>query len=102
MSFKTKLKLWFTGVLVLCLSIGYFLLNMEFVQKKIFDAKADVIGSNRSITFYTQMTGEKLTTYQDKDLRYEVSPNGETISVWLGSINKKVHSNMGYIIEDIK
>ena len=102
MSFKTKLKLWFTGVLVLCVFIGYFLLNMEFVQKKIFDAKADVIGSNRSITFYAQMTGEKLTTYQDKDLRYEVSPNGETISVWLGSINKKVHSNMGYIIEDIK
>ena len=102
MSFNTKLKLWFTGVLALCLFIGYFLLNMEFVQKKIFDAKADVIGSNRSITFYAQMTGEKLTTYQDKDLRYEVSPNGETISVWLGSINKKVHSNMGYIIEDIK
>ena len=102
MSFKTKLKLWFTGVLVLCVFIGYFLLNMEFVQKKIFDVKADVIGSNRSVTFYAQMTGEKLATYQDKDLRYEVSPNGETISVWLGSINKKVHSNMGYIIEDIK
>ena len=102
MSFKTKLKRWFTGVLALCLLIVYFLLNMEFVQKKVFDVKADVIGSNRSITFYAQMTGEKLTTYQDKDLRYEVSPNGETISVWLGSINTKVHSNMGYIIEDIK
>ena len=102
MSFMTKLKLWFTVILALCAFIGYFLLNMEFVQKKIFDTKADVIGSNRSITFYAQMTGEKLTTYQDKDLRYEVSPNGDTISVWLGSINKKVHSNMGYIIEDIK
>ena len=98
----TKLKLWFTGILILSTFIVYFLLNMEFVQKKIFDVKADVVGSNRSITFYAQMTGEKLTTYQDKDLRYEVSPNGETISVWLGSINKKVHSNMGYIIEDIK
>lgn len=98
----TKLKLWFTGILILSAFIVYFLLNMEFVQKKVFDVKADVVGSNRSITFYAQMTGEKLTTYQDKDLRYEVSPNGETISVWLGSINKKVHSNMGYIIEDIK
>lgn len=102
MSFNTKPKLWFTGVSALCLFIGFILLNMAFVQKKIFDVKADVVGSNRSITFYAQMTGEKLTTYQDKDLRYEVSPNGETISVWLGSINKKVHSNMGYIIEDIK
>ena len=102
MNFMTKLKLWFTGILILSTFIVYFLLNMEFVQKKVFDVKADVVGSNRSITFYAQMTGEKLTTYQDKDLRYEVSPNGETISVWLGSINKKVHSNMGYIIEDIK
>ena len=102
MSFMTKLKLWLVGLSVIGVFIGYFLLNMEFVQKKIFDVKADVIGSNRSITFYAPMTGEKLTTYQDKDLRYEVSPNGETISVWLGSINTKVHSNMGYIIEDIK
>ena len=102
MSFMTKLKLWLVGLSVIGVFIGYFLLNMESVQKKIFDVKADVIGSNRSITFYAPMTGEKLTTYQDKDLRYEVSPNGETISVWLGSINKKVHSNMGYIIEDIK
>lgn len=102
MSFMTKIKLWFTGILTLCVLIGYFLLNTEFVQKKIFDVKADVVGSNRSITFYAPMTGEKLSSYQDKDLRYEVSSNGETISVWLGSINKKVHSNMGYIIEDVK
>ena len=37
MSYMTRLKLWFTGILVLCVFIGYFLLNMEFVQKKIFE-----------------------------------------------------------------
>lgn len=102
MSFMAKLKLWFIVIVVILTICIYFLLNMEFVQKKLFDVKADVAGSNRSITFYAPMTGEKLSSYQDKDLRYEVPSNGETISVWLGSINKKVHSNMGYIIEDIK
>ena len=74
--------------------------NTEVVQKKVYDAKADLVGSNRTISFYTPISAEKVASYSDKDLRYEVSPNGETISVWLGSVNKKVHSNMGYIIED--
>ena len=39
MSFITKIKLWFIGILTLCVLIGYFLLNMELVQKKLFDVQ---------------------------------------------------------------
>ena len=71
MSFKTKIKLWFIGVLTLCVLIGYFLLNMELVQKKIFDVKADVVGSNRTITFYSNIDATKVASFSDKDMRFE-------------------------------
>lgn len=99
MSLRTKTKLWFILVMTLIVVIVYFLLNMEFIQKKIFDIKADVVGSDRTITFYSTIDATKVATYQDKDTRFEVLPNG-SISVWLGSQNKKILSNMNYIIED--
>ena len=101
MSFITKIKLWFIGILTLCVLIGYLLLNMEFVQKKIFDVKADVVGSNRTITFYSNIDATKVASFSDKDMRFETEPFG-VISVWLGSQNKKIKSNMQYIIEDIE
>ena len=73
---------------------------MEFVQKKIFDVKANITGSERTVTFYTTVSNEKVAQFSDKDMRFEYA-NG-TVSVWLGSKNKKVHSNMNYIIEDTK
>ena len=79
--------------------ITYAVLNMEFVQKKLFDVKADVSGSDRTVTFYAPFTAEKVISYSDKDMRYETKPSG-AISIWLGSQNKKVESNLGYIIED--
>lgn len=56
MSFMTKIKLWFTCILALCTFIVYFLLNMEFIQKKLFDVKTDVVGSHRTVTFYTKVS----------------------------------------------
>ena len=99
MTIKTKLKIWFTAICAVIAVMTYFVLNMEFVQKKLFDTKADVLGTNRTITFYTALTAEKVASYSDKDLRYETKSTG-TISVWLGSKNKKVESNLSYIIED--
>ena len=101
MSFKTKLKLWFTAIMTLIVVIAYFLLNMEFVQKKIFDVKAEMVGSNRTINFYSSIDATKVASFSDKDMRFETEPNG-TVSVWLGSQNKKVKSNMQYIVEDVK
>ena len=72
---------------------------MEFVQKKLFDIKADVTGSSRTVTFYTPLTTEKIAQYSDKDMRYETKPTG-AISIWLGSQSKKVESTLPYIIED--
>ncbi len=102
MHLMTKLKLILISMFIVFILGIITFFYLEVVQKKVYDVKADLVGSNRTITFYAPLTGEKLSSYSDRDLRYEVSANGETISVWLGSINKKVHSNMGYIIEDIK
>ena len=99
MQFKTKLKLWFVVIVSIITVLSYFILNMEFVQKKIFDVKADITGSSRTIAFYSPFTSEKIAQYSDKDMRYETKPTG-AISVWLGSQSKKVESDLPYIIED--
>ena len=101
MTLKTKIKLWFVFIMTVLTVIAYFVLNMEFIQKKIFDVKADVVGSNRTITFYSNIDATKVASFSDKDMRFETEPNG-TVSVWLGSQNKKVKSNMQYIVEDVK
>lgn len=101
MTLKTKIKLWFVLIMTVLTVIAYFVLNMEFIQKKIFDVKADVVGSNRTITFYSNIDAIKVASFSDKDMRFETETNG-TVSVWLGSQNKKVKSNMQYIVEDIK
>lgn len=95
----TKFKIYFTLIMVIIALLAYALLNMEFVQKKIFDVKADITGSNRIVTFYSQIDGTKVASFEDKDMRYETKQNG-SISLWLGSKSKKVESNMNYIIED--
>ena len=95
----TRFKIYFTLIVTAIAFIAYTLLNMEFVQKKLFDIKADITGSERTITFYSTIDATKVTSYSDKDMRYETKPSG-AISVWLGSKSKKVESNLGYIIED--
>lgn len=94
----TKFKIYFVLFIALIAVLSYALLSMEFVQKKIFDVKADITGSNRIVTFYSQIDATKVASYEDKDMRYE-KVNG-SISVWLGSKSKKVESNLYYIIED--
>ena len=94
----TKFKIYLVLFLLALASLSYALLSMEFVQKKIFDVKADITGSERTVTFYTTVSNEKVASFSDKDMRFEYT-NG-AVSVWLGSKNKKVHSNMNYIIED--
>ena len=101
MTLKTKIKLWFVFIIAILAVIAYFVLNMEFVQKKIFDVKADMVGSNRTITFYSNIDATKVASFSDKDMRFETEPYG-VVSVWLGSQNKKVKSNMQYIVEDVK
>ena len=93
-----KFKIYAVLFLLALAALAYALLNMEFVQKKVFDIKADITGSERTVTFYTTVSNEKVASFSDKDMRFEYA-NG-AVSVWLGSKNKKVHSNMNYIIED--
>lgn len=87
--------------IVALLTLGVVLFfNVEAVQKKTFDVKADMVGSDRTVTFYTQISKEPVASYTDKDMRYEVKEG--TVSIWLGSENRKVHSSMDFIIIDNK
>lgn len=95
----TKFKIYLTLIVAIIAILAYALLNMEFVQKKLFDIKADITGSERTITFYSTIDATKVASFSDKDMRYETKPSG-AISVWLGSKSKKIESNMNYIIED--
>lgn len=94
-TFFKRAKYISIAIVLLVVSIFFY---MEFVQKKVYDYKADAIGTNRTVTFYS-FTGQPIQTYSDKSMRFESLPTGG-ISVWLGSQNKKVHSNMDYIVED--
>ncbi len=89
----TKLKIYAVLSVFIIALIAYGLLNIEFVQKKLFDVKADLVGSERTISFYSQIDATKVSSYSDKDMRYETKPSG-AISVWLGSKSKKVESNL--------
>lgn len=99
MSLKNKLKLWFTAIVLFISLIVFAILNLEFIQKKVFDIKADLVGTDRTVIFYSKINGQIVKQYSDKDTRFQVEPNG-AISVWLGKEKKKVFSNMDYIIED--
>ena len=97
----TKFKIYLVLFVSVIAALAYSFFNMEFVQKKIFDIKADAIGTNRTITFYSSIDATKVASFSDRDMRFETETFG-VISVWLGSQNKKVKSNMQYIIEDVK
>lgn len=97
-NFMRKVKILFWSLIALAIVGVVILFSLEKVQKKMFDAKADAVGTNRTIHFYT-FTGEKVSSFSDKSMRFETEPYG-VISVWLGSVNKKVKSNMSYIVED--
>lgn len=90
-------------VLILVLTVVGVVLffNMEFVQKKVFDVKADMVGTHRVVTFYSNIDATKVASFEDKDVRFENEPSG-VISIWLGSVDRKIKSNMNYIIEDVK
>ena len=91
-------KVLFGFLVIIGISI-YLFFNVESVQKKVFDIKADLVGTDRTVVFYSKINGQIVKQYSDKDTRFQVEPNG-AISVWLGKEKKKVFSNMDYIIED--
>lgn len=96
----TRLKTIAIGLLAFfVLSAAAIVLFTPSLAHKAYDIKADMVGTNRTITFYSPVTSEPVRSYTDRDTRFEIPPTGG-ISVWLGSQNRKVHSNMPYIIED--
>lgn len=86
-------------IFILIVIMIYAIFQVESVQKKVYDIKADWVGSDRTVNFYSKQDGTLIKQYKDKDTRFEITPTGE-ISIWLGNQKRKVHSNMDYILED--
>lgn len=95
----SKWKLYLGLFVGLLIGAIYMIFNVEFVQKKVFDIKADLVGADRTVVFYAKMTGEPVKSFSDKDTRYNKEPDG-SLTVWLGKAKQKVNSNMDYIISD--
>jgi len=85
-------------ILLVCLL--FLLAACERNQKSFYDSKADVVGTNRTATVYSTMDGKLLRTFRDKSMVLERQVEGG-VSLWLGSINKKVYIiNATVIVED--
>lgn len=82
-------------------ALTYGALQLEFVQKFLFDKKADFLGTDRTVTFYAKMTGEKVASFSDRDTRINLE-NNRVLSVWQGQKKRKIMSNMDFIIIDNK
>ena len=71
----------------------------ESTQQKIYDMKADSVGTHRVVQVYTE-AGDLVDTIEDEAMRFELV--GErSVRLWLGDKNEKVMVvNMGVIIKD--
>ena len=95
-----KSKLIVIGVVVLALFTGgFFLFGTESAQKGWHDIKADLVGTHRTVEVYSEMGGNLVKTYEDKDLRFDRNPDG-SLTVWRGSVNKKSQITGGIVIID--
>ena len=99
MTFKKKKKIALAAIIITVGTAIILYFTSPAVEHKLYNYKADLVGTNRTITFYSPITSEPVKSYSDKDTRFEVPATGG-ISVWLGSVNKKIYSNLPYIIED--
>lgn len=71
----------------------------ESSQQKVYDFKADAVGTHRIVEVYTE-AGTRVATIEDKKMRFELV--GErSVRLWLGDRNEKVViGNLGFIIRD--
>lgn len=100
MRLRTKLYLGLVAVVVAFL--GYLIMNINYVEKAMYDRKADIIGSHRTVTFYTTVSNQVVRSFTDKQMRVNYSENSaNSTSFWLGSINRKVTSNLSFIMVDV-
>lgn len=87
-------------LIIFVLSMTLFLVGCESAQQKMYDLKADTVGTHRVVEVYTE-AGDKVATIEDKSMRFELV--GErSVRLWLGDKNEKVMiGNMGFIIRDL-
>ncbi len=82
------------------LSMSLLMFGCESAQQKVYDLKADTVGTHRVVEVYTE-AGSKVASIEDKSMRFEMV--GErSVRLWLGDKNEKVMiGNMGFIIRDL-
>lgn len=85
--------------LLVLAALTILLAGCEQTQQKVYDYKADTIGTHRVVDVYTE-SGDKVATIEDTRMRFELV--GErSVRLWLGDKNEKVMvGNMGFIIRD--
>ncbi len=88
------------GIVLVVGILAMSVFNTETVKQKVYDAKADLMGTPRIARVYSEETGRKVAQYEDSDMRFEIV-NNKTMRIWMGDKSKKVVvMNMGVIIED--
>ena len=96
---NTKMKVMFFAAILCFGGMLALIFGTETVQQKVYDTKADLLGTHRVVQVYDEM-GNKVATYEDDDMRFELV--GErSVRLWMGDVNKKVMViNMGVTIAD--
>ncbi len=92
------MKKLLVGILLL-VTTAVLVVGCESTQQKIYDMKADTIGTHRIVQVYTDY-GTNVATFEDESMRFEMV--GErSVRLWMGDKNEKVMiGNMGFIITD--
>jgi hypothetical protein len=87
-----------TAALLLAL---FSLVGCERAQRGLYDAKADVSGTKRKASVYSQHTSNPLFVVEDDKMVIDRSADATTL--WRGSVNRKVHisNNAIIIVEDL-
>lgn len=93
-----RMKIIIGLILVLVSYAFYFYLTMPSTQKKIHDIKAETLGTDRTVTIYTEVSGTAVEQYRDKHTRYEIKPG--FASFWFDDAGEKLGTNMYFSVRD--
>lgn len=95
-----KMKAIIFATLVVVSAGAYFYFTSPMFQKKAHDIKAEVIGTDRTVTIYTEVSGIAVEQYRDPRTRFEVTPGTNFVSFWFDKAGEKLGTNMYFTVRD--
>ena len=93
---KTLLNSKKAPLLAVCLTC-LLVVGCENAQRGTYNIKADVTGTERTAYVYTELNGKLLKTITDSSMVVD-EQRVDTVTLWLGSKNKKVLIKGGIVI----